>query len=105
MRKTNELFFDGMFWSIVEKWNKSSKKDRIKTISYFILMSVSIYFSFYVFLSFIEVIGIISFFKLKNGNNQLHAWMGFSLFLIMNSLIVVFLLVLTFGALIAPFTS
>ena len=105
MKKTNEIFFDGIFWSLVEKWNKSSKKDKEKTLFFIGLLLVSLFLSFYFSFFIVETMGIVAFFKLKQGNNELNTWIKFIFFVVFNVIIILFLSIVVFGALIAPFIN
>jgi len=104
MKKTNEFLFDGIFWSIIEKYNQSPKEEKIKFIFWCILAPIFILLLNMKGLFFyIEIMGIIHFFKLKRGYNQLHSWILFSLFILINGMIILGLIIVIFGILISPF--
>jgi len=104
MKKTNEFLFDGIFWSFIEKYDQSSKEEKIKFIIWCILAPLFILLINVKGLFFyIEIMGIIHFFKLKQGCNQLHSWILFSLFILVNGAIIMGLIIVLFGILISPF--
>jgi len=105
MKKTNEFLIDGVAWSIIEKWSASSKEEKIKTIIWAVFVPlVSLLFSFWFLCGAVEILGIIAFFKLKNGNNELHTWLLFGYFVFLNGLFVAFLFTIFLGMLLAPFS-